>query len=278
MTYSFIFHENRDKFSQLAEDYFERAGAKAHLIQGIFAHQQDGELLYSISKDECVVAIAIRTPPWKMIISEIPDDAINAFVDFVFEKDSSLDAFQGPEHSAEAFAKAWQTRIGSSFAKCGGMLWYELHKLISPRPCDGEMVDATEDDIPLLADWIQNFMNDVDTEFHVDPHEMAKQDFVHSKFWSIDGDHRAMSIGSIRAGCRDSGRGHIGMVYTPPKFRGQGLASNLVAQQSQRLLDQCANSVILAAEAVNKTSNAIYQRIGYRHYDTHLEYKISNVS
>ena len=55
----------------------------------------------------------------------------------------------------------------------------------------------------------------------------------------------------------------VGFVYTPPDARGHGYASALVADISAEVLaggDRC----ILYTQLANPTSNAIYQRIGYK--------------
>jgi hypothetical protein len=53
-------------------------------------------------------------------------------------------------------------------------------------------------------------------------------------------------------------------VYTPPELRGNGYATALTAEVSQRLLDGGRTFCFLYTDAANPTSNAIYERIGYR--------------
>ena len=61
----------------------------------------------------------------------------------------------------------------------------------------------------------------------------------------------------------------IGPVYTPPELRGHGYATALTAELSQRLLDGRLYEggrrfCFLYTDLANPTSNAIYERIGYR--------------
>jgi uncharacterized protein len=61
----------------------------------------------------------------------------------------------------------------------------------------------------------------------------------------------------------------IGPVYTPPQLRGHGYATALSAELSQRLLDGRLfeggrRFCFLYTDLANPTSNAIYERIGYR--------------
>jgi predicted GNAT family acetyltransferase len=61
----------------------------------------------------------------------------------------------------------------------------------------------------------------------------------------------------------------IGPVYTPPELRSRGYATALTAELSQRLLDGRLYQggrqfCFLYTDLANPTSNAIYERIGYR--------------
>ena len=61
----------------------------------------------------------------------------------------------------------------------------------------------------------------------------------------------------------------VAPVYTPPELRGRGYATALTAELSQRLLDGRLfeggrRFCFLYTDLANTTSNAIYERIGYR--------------
>jgi predicted GNAT family acetyltransferase len=61
----------------------------------------------------------------------------------------------------------------------------------------------------------------------------------------------------------------VGPVYTPPEFRGRGYATALTAELSRHLLDGRLfeggrRFCFLYTDLANPTSNAIYERIGYR--------------
>jgi hypothetical protein len=68
----------------------------------------------------------------------------------------------------------------------------------------------------------------------------------------------------------------IGPVYTPPEHRGKGYASNLVATQSQWLLDSGRRFCFLYTDLANPISNSIYQRIGYRQVAESAEYSFNH--
>ncbi|MGH3174435.1 MAG: GNAT family N-acetyltransferase, partial [Streptosporangiaceae bacterium] len=56
----------------------------------------------------------------------------------------------------------------------------------------------------------------------------------------------------------------VGPVYTPPELRGRGFASAATAAVSQAALDAGLREVVLYTDLANPTSNAVYQRLGYR--------------
>jgi predicted GNAT family acetyltransferase len=56
----------------------------------------------------------------------------------------------------------------------------------------------------------------------------------------------------------------VGPVYTPPELRGHGYAGAATAAVSQAALDDGIREVVLYTDLANPTSNALYQRLGYR--------------
>ena len=53
-------------------------------------------------------------------------------------------------------------------------------------------------------------------------------------------------------------------VYTPPEHRGRGYGGAVTAAVTQAALDAGADDVVLFTDLANPTSNALYQRLGYR--------------
>ncbi len=56
----------------------------------------------------------------------------------------------------------------------------------------------------------------------------------------------------------------FGPVYTPPGLRRRGYAGALTVAVSRAALDAGADEVVLFTDLANPTSNALYQRLGYR--------------
>jgi predicted GNAT family acetyltransferase len=62
----------------------------------------------------------------------------------------------------------------------------------------------------------------------------------------------------------------VGPVYTPPAQRGHGYAAGVTVAVSQAALDTGATDVLLYTDLANRTSNALYQRLGYRPVEDRL--------
>lgn len=54
------------------------------------------------------------------------------------------------------------------------------------------------------------------------------------------------------------------IVHTPVALRGRGYAGAVTAEVSRAALAAGARDVVLFADRANPTSNALYQRLGYR--------------
>jgi predicted GNAT family acetyltransferase len=65
----------------------------------------------------------------------------------------------------------------------------------------------------------------------------------------------------------------VGPVYTPPELRGRGYATAVTADLSRRLLASGRRFCFLYTDLANPTSNAIYERIGYRRVCESAEFR-----
>ncbi|MGW3981307.1 GNAT family N-acetyltransferase, partial [Streptomyces mirabilis] len=61
-----------------------------------------------------------------------------------------------------------------------------------------------------------------------------------------------------------AGMVRVDPVYTPADLRGRGYAAAVTAEVSRAARAAGATEVVLFTDAGNPTSNALYQRLGYR--------------
>jgi uncharacterized protein len=212
-----------------------------------------------IDQDGEAVVAAARTPPWRLILGDATSES---GVAMLAETLDDLPGVVGNRPWVDIFVE----RRGSG-RKTMSQGVFELTEVVPPAPAPGNSRLAGQDDLQLLMAWIVAFQEEAAQE--LDPN--AAQRGVSRRIegpperaamwiYEIEGEAVAMSGngGPTPNGIR------IGPVYTPPEHRGNGYASNLVAAQSQWLLDHGKNFCFLYTDLANPTSNSIYKRIGYR--------------
>ena len=225
----------------------------------------DNGALVAALTDGRVVATAIWTPPWNVILSEVDDEqAIAAMADSLAGDD--LSGVDGPAEHAEAFARAWSARTGRTYLPGMRQRSYALESVTAPDGVPGSLRRAQVPDRDLMVDWIRAFDIEAmgseadwrDTRAFVD--DMFSESTRTGYIWDVDGNPVSMcqSTGATPHGIR------IGAVYTPPELRRRGYASALVAAVSQAELDRGRRWCFLFTDLANPTSNRIYQAIGYR--------------
>jgi predicted GNAT family acetyltransferase len=96
-----------------------------------------------------------------------------------------------------------------------------------------------------------------------DPDRWAEGRIAHGgiTFWETPDGTPVSMAGALP---KVAGQIRIAPVYTPPALRGRGYASAVTAAVSRAALTAGADEVLLFTDLANPTSNALYQRIGYR--------------
>jgi uncharacterized protein len=257
-------------FLDRAGAFLEAREAEHNLIFGICSQVEEDPTAYdgppylaTVLHGEKVVGAAIRTPPWRLVVSMLdhPGVASRLADDLAGE---TLPGVVGPSESAGAFAEAWGRRSELTPNLIRHERGFRLAHVIQPRPTTGAMVKAGPEHRALLVEWLDAF------------HEEAipggpPQDFdqtvdrwlrgLRRTAWLwVDGG-RPVSLTGV-GGLTPHGI-RVGPVYTPSADRARGYASNLVAGVSQLQLDTGRTFVFLFTDLANPTSNKIYQAIGY---------------
>ena len=103
-----------------------------------------------------VVAAALRTAPYNLILSEMDDPAaVDLLVaDLVA---TSLPGVIGPPAPVRAFADRWVEHRGGSWQPRMEERIYALERVVPARPAGGHSREASAADRPLLASWLDSF-------------------------------------------------------------------------------------------------------------------------
>lgn len=263
--------ETVDAFLDVAGGFLGAREAQHNLIFGICSTVRANPGLYGgvppylavVLHGSSVVAAAIRTPPRRLVLSEI--DHPTAVQLLAADLDpGDLPGVQGPAGVASSFAKAWTRRTGTPARSLRNLRIFRLTNVVPPVLAAGHMAEATPADRALAAGWLKAFHDEALSDDPEQDYEDMADRFIAGQgrrlvLW-IDGD-RPVSLTGI--GGRTPNGIRIGPVYTPPELRGRGYASNLVAEASQAELDAGRRFLFLFTDLANPTSNRIYQAIGY---------------
>ena len=207
---------------------------------------------------------ASMTPPHNMVLADGADSlaAVPVLVEGLLQKGIQIPGVTGPVHLTDAFTASWQSASGQDSEVTMRQRVYELREVRMPPLPPGHHRVAQVRDIPTIMAWYESF---VDESMHMTgrlkPEQAERMVNKNSLFvWENEGELVSVAMKTRPIAHSIS----VSFVYTPPEHRRQGFATALVARLSQHLLDLGYASVTLFTDLDFPTSNAIYQKIGYR--------------
>ena len=264
-------------FYRHAEAFYAAHEAENNLPLGILTSRiaqpervEPDIYLATAEHDGAIIAAAVRTPPYNLVVSLIPradllPSAIAALAADAHAVYGSMRGVLGPATESLAFARQWQCAAGATFAIGTRERAYQLDTVIPPTGVSGSMRRATEADRDLLIRWLDAFNREaIPDGVHEDPTgyiDAALSSPARDLFLWEDGGAPVTLVG--HSGNTPHGA-RVGPVYTPPALRRRGYASACTAAASQALLDAGRRFCFLFTNLANPTSNHIYQTIGYR--------------
>jgi predicted GNAT family acetyltransferase len=257
-------------FLAAAEPFLVEREAEHNLILGVTSNLRDAPeeftgapYLATVLANGRVVAAAMQTPPFNLVLSEIDHPgAVAALADDLIDRD--LPGALGPVDHVRAFVDARLSRGGSPARLIVSERIFRLTEVRPPAPVPGRVRAAEPADRPLVLAWIDAFMREA-----LEPTDPADVAAMTDRWLARRG--RALHLWEDGAVVSLAGIGsptphgvRVGPVYTPPDRRGRGYASALVAGISQSALDAGRTFCFLFTDLANPTSNHIYETIGYR--------------
>ena len=247
--------------------------ARHNLILGIAGTIRDAPDLYPLRslwlvRDAGeVVAAALRTPPYNLILARPRSTpALAALAEAVAEAEE-IPGVVGTEPEIHEFADLWSQQSGVPGRVNMRQGVYALDQIELVPTVPGSARVATQHDRDLALRWWIAFGDEVLHEGGPG-RERAEASVDHKLsdpasgilLWENGGEPVSLAGwgGPTPNGIR------IGPVYTPPELRGHGYATAVTAELSERQLDGGRSFCFLYTDLANPTSNAIYERIGYR--------------
>lgn len=208
-------------------------------------------------------AVFYRRPSRPLALTVVSPEQADTLAAELAGLDQPLPGVSADHDTATVFAAAWQRHTGAGSVLSSRVRLYRLGVLSPPVPNPAGLArPAGEDDRGQVIRWCGEFAAAVG-ETPVDAHSWARSRFAdkHFTFWKTPaGDPVSMAGATSMVG----GMVRVDPVYTPAQLRGRGYAAAVTVEVSGAALAGGATDVVLFADPANPTSNALYQRIGYR--------------
>ncbi|MFY4719071.1 GNAT family N-acetyltransferase [Streptomyces sp. LaBMicrA B280] len=214
--------------------------------------------------DGTVLATLTRTPPHGLCLTPLTPEQAEALAERLAGLGHRFPEVTAERDTAAAFATAWTRRTGREATVRVRQRLYRLDELTVPEPApEGRPRIAGPADRELLLRWFGEFAQAVGEGPGRDagPWADARLSYGGITLWeAADGTPLAMA-GATR---EIAGQVRVAPVYTPAALRGRGYAGAVTAEVSRAARAAGAAEVLLFTDLANPTSNALYQRLGYR--------------
>jgi GNAT superfamily N-acetyltransferase len=255
--------------------FFERCGpflreteAEHNLILGLATALLTGDHDYDppiylgwAEREEEVLGVVFRTPPFKLGVGALPVEVIPDLVADLAATYSAIPAVMGPPETARAVATMWAERKGAGVRTGARLRIHALSEVRGGLPTvPGHLRLADLDEQPLVRDWLRAFEDETGIP-GLDPDSAAARMIAARQLYIWDDGGPACmtaALGATPTAMR------VGYVYTPPGRRGSGYATSAVATLTALVLATGRRSLFLYTDLANPVSNRIYARIGYQ--------------
>ncbi|MGI5455677.1 GNAT family N-acetyltransferase [Streptomyces sp. CA-249302] len=218
-----------------------------------------------LERDGEVQAAYFRTPPHSLVVTPLTPEEADSLAAHLAGVGHPLPGVTGEHTTAAALADAWERRTGAPATLRERQRLYRLGELTEPGPVpEGRPRIAGAADRAQLACWYDEFAQAVgEPRASQDPGEWADARIAYGgiTLWeSLDGTPLSMAGVTPQV----AGQIRVAPVYTPSHLRGRGYAGAVTTEVSRAARATGAAEVLLFTDLANPTSNALYQRIGYR--------------
>lgn len=231
---------------------------------------------WAIARDEAghVCGAAMRTAPAPiaaLFVLPMPDDAARELARELHARGEVVRGVNGALPAARLTAEAAAGLAGGDATVVMHTRLFELAELNVPGAPPGQLRAPHPEEAQLLAEWIGAFLVEADEQAGREPGtehgELPGLDDIleriaDGRLWVwADSDDRPVHLTGVNP--PSFGVRRIAPVYTPKEHRGRGYASAAVAEISRRILAD-GHRACLFTDQANPTSNAVYERLGYR--------------
>lgn len=213
--------------------------------------------------DGTVDGAVLQTPPYALLLASVPADAMGDLLALLRAGRALPAAVNVASQDEASFLAAWAAVTGGTgTAKLRSRL-HQLGELVPPDPAPpGNARQAVAADRDLLVAWHEAFEDEALGAAPENAARTVDDQLGHGGLllWEAAGEPFAMA-GLTRI---ETGVARVVGVYTVSAHRKRGYGGAITTAATRAALERGATAVVLFTDLANPTSNALYQRLGYR--------------
>jgi RimJ/RimL family protein N-acetyltransferase len=214
--------------------------------------------------DGTVDGAVLQTPPFPLLLASVPDGSVPGLLT-VLSAERGLPTAVSVDAGREARLLAdWAavTDGGTGTARLRSRL-YRLGDLTPPDPAPaGAPRLADQGDTDLLIGWHEAFRLEAEGAGPEDARRTVADRLSHSGLLLWEANDEPVAMAGLTHTV--AGVARVAGVYTPRAYRRRGYGGAVTTAASQTARDRGASEVVLFTDLANPTSNALYQRLGFR--------------
>jgi RimJ/RimL family protein N-acetyltransferase len=207
--------------------------------------------------------VFFQTPPFPIMIASMPPESAESLLGVLAAIRPAPITVNVASADEDSVLAAWVARTGGPATARMRSRLFKLGVLRPPEPMPpGTARVADRSDRDLLVDWNTAFSHETGAGYPEHAARRVDEALSHHGFmlWETGGEPVALA-GLTR---EVAGVVRVMAVYTPPGHRRRGYGGAVTTAVSQAALAAGAAAVVLFTDLANPTSNALYQRLGYR--------------
>lgn len=223
-------------------------------------------------KDGDRALLAIRTSPYPMIFFGCGGDLAplaDHMAEQLIRRSLTPALIHGDSASTAVMLDALQRR-GVSY-RAGRRLWQRRCDALTELPAlDLPLINANEVQYDFMADY-QAFLEECHAIY--DPAKLRRDIetmLQNNDLYVLTDRGAVVTMGRLQRII--PGARAVGVIYTPPAYRGHGYSTCCTKQLTRRIFADGYDYAYLYAEADNPVSNHVYEKLGYVKTDEFTEY------
>ena len=251
-------------------------GIARRLVENPHCYGPDDPWFCVLEEGTELRAVAMRTPPFKVLLVCFSGDAVDAaklLAEDISRFSPVVPGAVGEGNITDPFVENWCCLNSVEVVDRMSLLMYCLDSVNAVKLSPGKFRLAVESDRALVVEWGHAFHDELYTSMGRVETEVGLADRIENSdvfLWEDDGPV-SMAVRS-----RPTGKGiTVSGVYTSPEHRQKGYATSCVANLCRKILDDGYEFCTLYTDQANPVSNSIYRRIGFREICDSVMYTFS---